>query len=100
MHVEHRRQPSPFAKNPYTLTPQTLQLSSVGNQNIGTCAGVIKKKHKSLGQPYHVMVPKKSAPGEPPRWTNVHVNFKRINELQPKIQRGGQTTQAHKEIYP
>ena len=32
------------------------------------------------------MVPKKSAPGEPPRW-RICVNFRRINELQPKSQR-------------
>ena len=32
------------------------------------------------------MVPKKSAPGEPPRW-RMCIDFRRINELQPKTQR-------------
>ena len=33
-----------------------------------------------------VVVPKKSAPGEPPRW-RMCINFRKINELQSKTQR-------------
>ena len=48
-------------------------------------AGVIKKSISPWASPI-VVVPKKSAPGEPPR-QRMCVNFRKINELQPKTQR-------------
>ena len=48
-------------------------------------AGVIKKSIIPWASPI-VVVPKKSAPSESPRW-NMCVVFCKINELQPKIQR-------------
>ena len=47
--------------------------------------GVIKKSISPWASPI-VVVPKKSAPGEAPRW-RMCVDFWKINELQPKTQR-------------
>ena len=55
-------------------------------------AGVIKKSISPWAS-LIVVVPKKSAPGEPPRW-QMCVDFRRINELQPKTQRVDKQTDA------
>ena len=47
--------------------------------------GIIKKSISPWASPI-VVVPKKSAPGEPPR-CRMCVDFRRINEIQPKTQR-------------
>ena len=47
--------------------------------------GIIKKSISPWASPI-VVVPKKSAPGEAPRW-RMCVDFRKINELQPKTQR-------------
>ena len=74
----------PICQKPYTLP---LKHYSWRRQEIETQehAGVIKKSISPWASPI-VVVPKKSAPGEPPR-CRMCVDFRKINELQPKMQR-------------
>ena len=83
MHVDTGDNP-PICQKPYTLP---LKHYSWVQQEIETleCAGVIRKSISPWASPI-VMVPKKSAPGEAPRW-RMCVDFRKINELQPKTQR-------------
>ena len=46
-------------------------------------AGVIKKSISPWASPI-VVVPKKSAPGEPPRY-RMCIDFRNLNELQPQV---------------
>ena len=83
MHVEMGDSP-PICQKPYTLP---LKHYSWVQQEIKTLehAGVIKKSICPWASPI-VVVPKKSAPGEPPR-CRMCLDFRKINELQPKMQR-------------
>ena len=83
MHVDTGDNP-PICQKPYTLP---LKHYSWVQQEIETleCVGVIKKSISPWASPI-VVVPKKSAPGEAPRW-RMCVDFRKINELQPKTQR-------------
>ena len=83
MHVDMRDSP-PICQKPYTLP---FKHYSWVQQEIKTLehAGVIKKSISPWASPI-VMVPKKSAPGEPPRW-RMRINFRKRNEHQPKTQR-------------
>ena len=83
MHVNTGDNPSIWQK-PYTLP---LKQYTQVQQEIETLehAGVIKKSIIPWAS-LIVVVPKKSAPGEPPRW-RMCVDFRKINELQPKTQR-------------
>ena len=74
----------PVCQKPYTLP---LKHYSWVQQEIEIleCVGVIKKSISPWASPI-VVVPKKSAPGEAPRW-RMCVDFQKINELQPKTQR-------------
>ena len=67
----------PVCQKPYTLP---LKHCSWVQQEIETLeqAGVIKKIISPWAIPI-VVVPKKSAPGEPPR------HFRKLNELQPEV---------------
>ena len=82
MHVDKGDSP-PICQKPYTLP---LKHYSWVQQEIETleCGGVIRKSISPWASPI-VMVPKKSAPGEPPRH-RMCVDFRKINELQPKTQ--------------
>ena len=82
MHVDTGENP-PICQKPYTLP---LKHYSWVQQEIETLerAGVIKKSISPWASP--IVVPKKSAPGEAPRW-RMCVDFWKINELQPKTQR-------------
>ena len=74
----------PICQKPYTLP---LKHYSWVQQEIKTLEHVrVIKKSISPWAIAIVMVPKKSAPGEPPRW-RMCINFRKINELQPKTQR-------------
>ena len=74
----------PIHQKPYTLP---LKHYSWVQQEIETLdhSGVIKKSISPWASPI-VVVPKKSAPGEPPR-QRVCEDFRKINELKPKTQR-------------
>ena len=73
-----------ICQKPYTLP---LKHYSWVQQEIKTLGhvGVIKKSISPWTSPI-VVVPKKSSPGEPPRW-RMCIDFRKINELLPKIQR-------------
>ena len=83
MHVDMGDSP-PICQKPYTLP---LKHYSWVQEEIETleCAGVIKKSISPWTSPI-VVVPKKSAPCEPPR-CRMYMDFRKINELQPKTQR-------------
>ena len=83
MHVDTGDNP-PICQKPYTLP---LKHYSWVQQEIKTLehVGVIKKSISPWPSPI-VVVPKKSAPGEAPRW-RMCMDFWKINELQPKMQR-------------
>ena len=74
----------PICQKPYTLP---LKHYIWVKQEIKTLehVGVIKKCISPWASPI-VVVPKKSAPGEPPR-QRMCINFRKINKLQPKTQR-------------
>ena len=88
MHVDTGDSP-PICQKPYTLP---LKHYSWVQQEIETLehAGVIKKSISPWASPI-IVVPKKSAPGEPPR-QRMCINFRKINELQPKTQRVDKNT--------
>ena len=83
MHVDTGDNP-PICQKPYTFL---LKHYSWVQQEIETieCAGVIRKSISPWASPI-VVVPKKSAPGEPPR-CRMCMDFRKINELQSKMQR-------------
>ena len=83
MHVDTDDNP-PICQKPYTLP---LKHYSWVQQKIKTLehVGVIKKSISPWTSPI-VVVPKKSTSGEPTRW-RMCVDFRKINELQPKMQR-------------
>ena len=83
MHVDTGDYPQ-ICQKPYTLP---LKHYSWVQQEIKTLehAGIIKKSISPWASPI-VVVPKKSAPGEAPRW-RMCVDFRKINELQPKTKR-------------
>ena len=90
MHVDTGDNP-PICQIPYTLP---LKHYIWVQQEIETLehTGVIKKSISPWASPI-VVVPMKSVPGEPPRH-RMCVNFRRINELQPKIQRVDKQTDS------
>ena len=83
MHVDMGDNP-PICQKPYTLP---LKHYSWVQQEIKTLehARAIKKSISPWASPI-VVVPKKFTPGEPPRH-RMYVDFRKFNELQPKMQR-------------
>ena len=71
----------PVCQKPYTLPLKHYNYV----QEIETlkCAGVIRKSISPWANPI-VVVPKKSAPGEPPR-RRMCIDFRKLNDLQPKV---------------
>ena len=72
----------PVCQKPYTLP---LKHYSWVQQGIETLewAGIIKKSISLWASPI-IVVPKKSAPGEPPRH-RMCIDFRKLNELQPEV---------------
>ena len=96
MHVNTGDSP-PICQKPYTLP---LKYYSWVQQEIKTLeqAGIIKKSLSPLASPI-VVVPKKSAPGEPPRW-RMCVDFRKINDLQPQVRRVDSATSGNISLVP
>ena len=96
MHVDTGDSP-PICQKPYTLP---LKHYSWVQQEVETLerAGIIKKSLSPWASPI-VVVPKKSAPGEPPRW-RMCVDFRKINDLQPQVRRVDSTTSANISLVP
>ena len=79
----------PVCQKLYTLP---LKHYSWVQQEIETLewAGVIKKSISPWASPI-VVVPKKFAPGEPPR-CRMCIDFRKLNELQPEVRRADSET--------
>ena len=96
MHVDTGDSP-PICQKPYTLP---LKHYSWVQQEVETLerAGIIKKSLSPWASPI-VVVPKKSTPGEPPRW-RMCVDFRKINDLQPQVRRVDSTTSGNISLVP
>ena len=96
MHVDTGDSP-PICQKPYTLP---LKHYSWVQQEVETLerAGIIKKSLSPWASPI-VVVPKKSAPGEPPRW-RMCVDFRKINDLQPQVRRVDSATSGNISLVP
>ena len=96
MHVNTGDSP-PICQKPYTLP---LKHYRWVQQEVETLerAGIIKKSLSPWASPI-VVVPKKSAPGEPPRW-RMCVDFRKINDLQPQVRRVDSTTSGNISLVP
>ena len=81
MEIDTGNQP-PIASKPYTLP---LKHCEWVQREIETLerAGIIKRSISPWASPV-VIVPKKSAPGEPPR-QRMCIDYRRINKLQPEV---------------
>ena len=75
--------------------PQTLFLGSTGNWE---WAGVIKKSISPWASSI-VVIPKKSAPGEPPRH-RICIDFRKLNELQPEVHHADLETGGNISLVP
>ena len=87
----------PVCQKPYTLP---LKHYSWVQQEIETLewAGVIKKSISPWASPI-VVVPKKSAPGEPPRH-RMCIDFRKLNELQPEVHHADSETGGNISLVP
>ena len=87
----------PICQKPYTLP---LKHYSSVQQEIETLeqAGIIKKSLSPWASPI-IIVPKKSAPDEPPRW-RMCVDFRKINDLQPQVRRVDSATSENISLVP
>ena len=96
MHVDTGDSP-PICPKPYTLP---LKHYSWVQQEIKTLeqAAIMKKSLSPWASPI-VVVPKKSRPGEPPRW-RMCVDFRKINDLQPQVRRVDSATSGNISLVP
>ena len=87
----------PVCQKPYTLP---LKHYSWVQQEIETLewAEVIKKSISLWASPI-VIVPKKSAPGEPPR-CRMCIDFRKLNELQPEVHHADSKTGGNISLFP
>ena len=85
-------------KKPYTLP---LKHYNWVQQEIETleCAGVIKKSISPWASPI-VVVPKKSAPGEPPPHRRMCIDFRKLNDLQPEVCHADSQTSGNISVVP
>ena len=87
----------PVCQKPYTLP---LKHYTWVQQEIETLewAGVIKKSISPWASPI-VVIPKKSAPGEPPRH-RMCIDFRKLNELQPEVHCANSETGGNISLVP
>ena len=78
----------PVSSRPYTLPLKHYEWVQREIESL-ECAGVITKSMSKWANPI-VIVPKKSAPGEPPK-RRLCVDFRKVNELQQKVITAGKT---------
>ena len=78
----------PVSSRPYTLPLKHYEWVQREIESL-ECAGVITKSMSKWASPI-VVVPKKSAPGEPPK-RRLCVDFRKINELQQEVITAGKT---------
>ena len=87
----------PICQKPYTLP---LKHYNWVQQEIETleCAGVIRKSISPWASPI-VIVPKKSAPGEPPH-RRMCIDFRKLNDLQPEVHHADSETGGNISLVP
>ena len=87
----------PICQKPYTLP---LKHYNWVQQEIETleCAGVIRKSISPWASPI-VIVPKKSAPGEPPH-RRMCIDFRKLNDLQPEVHHADSQTGGNISLVP
>ena len=87
----------PVCQKPYTLP---LKHYNWVQQEIETleCAGVIRKSISPWASPI-VIVPKKSAPGEPPH-RRMCIDFRKLNDLQPEVHHANSQTGGNISLVP
>ena len=87
----------PVCQKPYTLL---LKHYNWVQQEVETLehAGVIRKSISPWASPI-VIVPKKSAPGEPPR-RRMCIDFRKLNDLQPKVHHADSETGGNISLVP
>ena len=87
----------PICQKPYTLP---LKHYNWVQQEIETleCTGVIRKSISPWANPI-VIVPKKSAPGEPPH-RRMCIDFRKLNDLQPKVCHADSETGGNISLVP
>ena len=78
----------PVSSRPYTLPLKHYEWVQRDIESL-ECAGVITKSMSKWASPI-VIVPKKSAPGEPPK-RRICVDFRKVNELQQEVITAGKT---------
>ena len=78
----------PVSSRPYTLPPEHYEWVQREIESL-ECAGVITKSMPKWASSI-VVVPKKSAPGEPPK-RRLCVEFRKVNELQQEVITAGKT---------
>ena len=78
----------PVSSRPYTLPLKHYKWVQREIESL-ECAGVITKSMSKWASPI-VVVPKKSAPGEPPK-RRLCVDFRKVNELQQEVITAGKT---------
>ena len=78
----------PVSSRPYTLPLKHCEWVQREIKSL-ECAGVITKSTSKWASPI-VVVPKKSAPGEPPK-RRLCVDFRKVNELQQEVITAGKT---------
>ena len=78
----------PVSSRPYTLPLKHYEWVQREIESL-ECAGIITKSMSKWASPI-VIVPKKSAPGEPPK-RRLCVNFRKVNELQQEVITAGKT---------
>ena len=78
----------PVSSTPYTLPLKHYEWVQREIESL-ECAGVITKSMSKWASPI-VIVPKKSAPGEPPK-RRLCVNFRKVNDLQQEVITAGKT---------
>ena len=79
---------TPVSSRPYTLPLKHYEWVQREIESL-ECAGVIIKSMSKWASPI-VVVPKKSAPGEPPK-RRLCVDFRKVNELQQEVITAGKT---------
>ena len=78
----------PVSSRPYTLPLKHYEWVQREIESL-ECAGIITKSMSKWASPI-VIVPKKSAPGEPPK-RRLCIDFRKVNELQQEVITAGKT---------
>ena len=86
----------PVCQKPYTLPLR--HYNWVQEVETLECAGVIRKSISPWASPI-VIVPKKSAPGEPPH-RRMCINFRKLNDLQPEVHCAASQTGGNISLVP